>query len=325
MKKAFTLIELLVVIAIIAILAAILFPVFAQAKVAAKKTTAISNQKQVNLGFALYSGDYDDVFPRQDGCEQGSALNPALKNNPGPGDGCTSSPFYNRTNHYSFQKWIMPYVKNVDLFKHPGRGVNDAKTPSCPNGQWSSCGQLTGSFAVNLSITGALNTFGKAADSTAAGQFRNSFLGGTYTSVPKPGETMLLLEVGNPAIAFAPTAYDNAEAANKTQTHYPAAFREIWAHDLKSEPGGSCTGLDQVMTGAQDDPQRVFAGGLVIGYADGHVKFMKTDAFLGATPSYKEYGTPKFDFCGITGGTNVLMTGAPNVANLNYPLWGLGN
>jgi len=62
-NKAFTLIELLVVIAIIAILAAILFPVFAQAKMAAKKTSDLSNVKQSNLGILMYSGDVDDVFP----------------------------------------------------------------------------------------------------------------------------------------------------------------------------------------------------------------------------------------------------------------------
>jgi prepilin-type N-terminal cleavage/methylation domain-containing protein len=62
-RRAFTLIELLVVIAIIAILAAILFPVFAQAKEAAKKTTFISNLKQVATSFAIYQSDYDDQFP----------------------------------------------------------------------------------------------------------------------------------------------------------------------------------------------------------------------------------------------------------------------
>lgn len=60
-KGAFTLIELLVVIAIIAILAAILFPVFAQAKVAAKKTSSLSNLKQIGTAFVLYIGDYDDT------------------------------------------------------------------------------------------------------------------------------------------------------------------------------------------------------------------------------------------------------------------------
>lgn len=62
-KRAFTLIELLVVIAIIAILAAILFPVFAQAKVAAKKASAISNIKQSGTGFMIYTADYDDCLP----------------------------------------------------------------------------------------------------------------------------------------------------------------------------------------------------------------------------------------------------------------------
>lgn len=62
-RKAFTLIELLVVIAIIAILAAILFPVFAQAKVAAKKTSDLSNNKQVALAFFMYENDFDDVLP----------------------------------------------------------------------------------------------------------------------------------------------------------------------------------------------------------------------------------------------------------------------
>ncbi len=62
-KQGFTLIELLVVIAIIAILAAILFPVFAQAKEAAKKTADLSNMKQNVLGVIMYTGDYDDRAP----------------------------------------------------------------------------------------------------------------------------------------------------------------------------------------------------------------------------------------------------------------------
>ncbi len=62
-RRAFTLIELLVVIAIIAILAAILFPVFAQAKAAALKTQAISNMKQQGTASILYAGDYEDLLP----------------------------------------------------------------------------------------------------------------------------------------------------------------------------------------------------------------------------------------------------------------------
>lgn len=62
-QQAFTLIELLVVIAIIAILAAILFPVFTQAKESAKVTVALSNTKQIGLALQMYLGDNDDAFP----------------------------------------------------------------------------------------------------------------------------------------------------------------------------------------------------------------------------------------------------------------------
>jgi prepilin-type N-terminal cleavage/methylation domain-containing protein len=59
----FTLIELLVVIAIIAILAAILFPVFAQAREKARSASCLSNQKQIALAFSMYSQDYDETYP----------------------------------------------------------------------------------------------------------------------------------------------------------------------------------------------------------------------------------------------------------------------
>ncbi len=89
-RKAFTLIELLVVIAIIAILAAILFPVFAQAKEAAYKAASISNLKQIGLGFHMYGTDYDDVH-----CPQSTTFS---------------------------ERWpllIQPYVKNRDIFRSP--------------------------------------------------------------------------------------------------------------------------------------------------------------------------------------------------------------
>jgi prepilin-type N-terminal cleavage/methylation domain-containing protein/prepilin-type processing-associated H-X9-DG protein len=73
-RHAFTLIELLVVIAIIAILAAILFPVFAQAKEAAKKTSCLSNHKQLNTASQLYSNDNDDSLPNARFAPAGAGL-----------------------------------------------------------------------------------------------------------------------------------------------------------------------------------------------------------------------------------------------------------
>ena len=66
-RHGFTLIELLVVIAIIAILAAILFPVFAQARDAARKAQCQSNLKQIGTAFTMYSQDYDETMPLEDG------------------------------------------------------------------------------------------------------------------------------------------------------------------------------------------------------------------------------------------------------------------
>ncbi len=91
-KRAFTLIELLVVIAIVAILAAILFPVFAQAKAAAKKTADLSNLKQIGTIIMLYGNDNDDAFP--------------LTSYPSVGN--------------SWPLQCQPYVKNWDLFRSPG-------------------------------------------------------------------------------------------------------------------------------------------------------------------------------------------------------------
>ena len=79
-KRGFTLIELLVVIAIIAILAAILFPVFAQARAKARQSACLSNMKQLGTGLTMYAQDWDETLPEKD---QLSKLFPYLKQGDG--------------------------------------------------------------------------------------------------------------------------------------------------------------------------------------------------------------------------------------------------
>jgi prepilin-type N-terminal cleavage/methylation domain-containing protein/prepilin-type processing-associated H-X9-DG protein len=71
-RRGFTLIELLVVIAIIAILAAILFPVFAKAREKARQISCVSNMKQIGLAVVMYAQDYDEMFPPKGVCANGS-------------------------------------------------------------------------------------------------------------------------------------------------------------------------------------------------------------------------------------------------------------
>jgi prepilin-type N-terminal cleavage/methylation domain-containing protein/prepilin-type processing-associated H-X9-DG protein len=98
-RRGFTLIELLVVIAIIAILAAILFPVFAQAREKARAAACLSNMKQVGLGLQMYAQDYDEVLP--------GALTQAVADFLAP----NAPP--------NFLSQVYPYVKNKAVYQCP--------------------------------------------------------------------------------------------------------------------------------------------------------------------------------------------------------------
>jgi len=101
MRRGFTLIELLVVIAIIAILAAILFPVFARAREKARQASCLSNVKQLGLGILMYVQDYDERMPV---FAPGWGVNPSP-----PGTGC------------DWWEGIYPYVKNYQIYVCPDR------------------------------------------------------------------------------------------------------------------------------------------------------------------------------------------------------------
>ena len=104
-QRGFTLIELLVVIAIIALLAAILFPVFARARENARKSSCQNNLKQIGIAIAQYTQDYDEYLPRSRTRDMFYLGNPASGPNP----------------QFPWHMTILPYIKSVQIYKCPSK------------------------------------------------------------------------------------------------------------------------------------------------------------------------------------------------------------
>ncbi|MBI2298288.1 MAG: prepilin-type N-terminal cleavage/methylation domain-containing protein, partial [Armatimonadetes bacterium] len=116
-QRGFTLIELLVVIAIIAILAAILFPVFAKAREKARQSSCLSNTRQINLAWIEYLQDYDERFAPHVTERTAPAGTPDTAADRGP---------------YSYKQKLLPYTKNDQLYKCPSAVAWPAPAP----GRW---------------------------------------------------------------------------------------------------------------------------------------------------------------------------------------------
>ena len=324
MKRAFTLIELLVVIAIIAILAAILFPVFAQAKLAAKKAVSISNQKQHGLGILLYSGDYDDMYPRSDTCNLNSSLVPSFNNQPagtdptifcnGKGtDGNGAGGFAFRNNHYSWISWLQPYEKSTGMAYHPVlqpyTGVNfstkDPVTGSFgPDGLVA--GEVSGGYALNLGITGALNAW------PSLSNFGNrvSFLGGSQTAVPAPADAMLIMEQAQFEVVGG-LEWGTTSTSHKTLTYYPLAVKEHWLGYFYNL--GTTDNTDCFATTTLDSNSAPFAESVPLSYCDGHTKAIPVGQFLANTPTSAQYG--------INYSTKACVQAAAYFYNTSQPTW----
>lgn len=162
-RLGFTLIELLVVIAIIAILAAILFPVFAQAKNAAKKTSGLSNIKQLKLSQIMYSADYDDMVVVRFRIGYGPTYN--------GGD---------PTDSMSWDKLIQPYLKNSGILMSP---VDPNVRYDTPIGQFRRSYAVASNFARGVQVSEARN---------GTGWSRMGAL--SYTAIPEPSATVSLGE-----------------------------------------------------------------------------------------------------------------------------------
>jgi prepilin-type N-terminal cleavage/methylation domain-containing protein/prepilin-type processing-associated H-X9-DG protein len=164
-NSGFTLIELLVVIAIIAILAAILFPVFAQAKMAAKKSVSLSNTKQLALSFYMYTNDFDDTLPYEQ-------ANPY-----GIGETAYAGPYTNGaldpTAETNWSRGVFPYVKSYGVFQ-------DNVLLKESNDGW-----------------GCYESNGKASEFCSSYAYNGIASGKSSTAIPGPATTIVISEYDN--------------------------------------------------------------------------------------------------------------------------------
>jgi prepilin-type N-terminal cleavage/methylation domain-containing protein len=185
-RKGFTLIELLVVIAIIAILAAILFPVFARAREKARQTACTSNVKQMGLGWMMYVQDYDETFPPSN-TYQGANPNYVLAGPlPFPCKPCRvrrkanmpldDPKLFPKTDPLAYDPRVFaqPYTKNLDMFKCPSdNGIPSGIVPGDPSKGVQVWKVEGSSYCLNTVVTRI----------------------GAMAGIPKPAETYMGAEV----------------------------------------------------------------------------------------------------------------------------------
>ncbi len=168
-RSGFTLIELLVVIAIIAILAAILFPVFAQAKESAKKIACLSNTKQIGIALYLYLNDSDDTLP--------------MANYPAPpaymGPPWTVFQFHNGAgvSELAWADLLLPYTKNINIF-------------GCPDDSLQATG--AGGVIPGAKLSYALNYYFYK----QPGVSRFAISGGNMSEITTPASKIFIAETG---------------------------------------------------------------------------------------------------------------------------------
>jgi len=214
--KGFTLIELLVVIAIIAILAAILFPVFAQAREKARQTNCLSNMKQMGTAVAMYTDDYDETYPGA--IYQGSDYG----NNLG----------YQAT--HAFTQTLYPYVKNWKLFVCPSTDAGlkkyDGATSYFGNGAVLQLNVATGSLS-RPSDTMLFCEYGAASSSDLRVFLRPSYGASGFTEIGCADSWKQDLHSGGQNIAFADGHAKYAKKNSLTYRNYGVNTNDSTSRD----------------------------------------------------------------------------------------------
>jgi prepilin-type N-terminal cleavage/methylation domain-containing protein/prepilin-type processing-associated H-X9-DG protein len=265
-KRGFTLIELLVVIAIIAILAAILFPVFARARENARRTSGLSNLKQIGLGLAQYLQDNDGVYPNTVTERQGVSYFGATDTAAG-------------VSVYSIRAKLQPYVKSEQLFKDPsGASWVDGTTQNAP-GAW---------YPTDYGFHNNENNFPASASSAQITW---------YKANPTFGFNSLLNEA---AINKASEFIVSADAARPNSASNPSRgglypFAAGAASYITSNPkDGTFPFTDGVpYSSGQAGPSIRHLGGTNFLFADGHAKWLKLErTWTSVTDNFWRYDRP---------------------------------
>jgi prepilin-type N-terminal cleavage/methylation domain-containing protein/prepilin-type processing-associated H-X9-DG protein len=249
--RGFTLIELLVVIAIIAILAAILFPVFAQAREKARQTQCLSNMKQVAYSAMMYAQDYDG---HQVPMQLDSTADPK------------GSPF---DHQYNWVVLLMPYVKNKSVFSCPSNpGTVDSKTKDATGQPF----QIGTSYGINAHY-GSFIAYGFRYDVTDAqitkpsqfGIFADGFAYVDVTKNPNP-DTWPCNRGLDPGQWWWRPPGGPLDTARGGPTG-PPATRDAWYYTFYAPAGAPkpCGRHNAICN---------------VGFADGHAKAIKNSRFL---------------------------------------------